>query len=223
MEEQGYERNLVVLTRPANYVKTGNPLMPMIERGLRDYPEGVEAIRNRHIAYNEEVAYVRQREIGKYAFVIRPDRDLDIGRVEHDRTKIRAAYKDGEAKLRGTGRSVPALESIKTPLRDGDIDRPDDEAYAGCWFINANCTQEPGLVDAHKQDITEPSQLYSGCYGRASINFYAYNTNGNKGIACGLNGLQKLRDGEPLGGRGNVSNDFDVETDDDDDDDNFLD
>ena len=100
MEEQGYERNLVVLTRPANYVKTGNPLMPMIERGLRDYPEGVEAIRNRHIAYNEEVAYVRQREIGKYAFVIRPDRDLDIGRVEHDRTKIRAAYKAGRRKAR---------------------------------------------------------------------------------------------------------------------------
>lgn len=146
----------------------------------------------------------------------------DTETVRKINAAIRAAYKDGEAKLRGTGRSVPALENIKTPLRDGDIDRPDDEAYAGCWFINANCTQEPGLVDAHKQDITDPAQLYSGCYGRASINFYAYNTNGNKGIACGLNGLQKLRDGEPLGGRGNVANDFDDETDDDDDDDDFL-
>ena len=76
-------------------------------------------------------------------------------------------------------------------------------------------------MDAHKQDITNPAELYSGCYGRASLNFYAYNTNGNKGIACGLNGLQKLRGGEPLGGRGNVANDFDIEVDDDDDDD-FL-
>ena len=132
----------------------------------------------------------------------------DTETVSKIKAAIRAAYKEGEAKLRGNGRSVPALENLKTPLRDGDIDRPDDEAYAGCWFINANCTQAPGLVDAHKQDITEPSQLYSGCYGRASLNFYAYNSNGNKGIACGLNGLKKLKDGTPLGGRSRAVDDF---------------
>ena len=100
MEEQGYQRNIVVLTQPSDFVKTLNPLMAMIERGLRSYPNAVEAIRNRHIVYNEELAYVRQRESGKQAFVIRPDHALDIGRIEHDRMKIRAAYKAGRRKAR---------------------------------------------------------------------------------------------------------------------------
>ena len=73
------------------------------------------------------------------------------------------------------------------------------------------------MVDADCQPILDTSELYSGIYGRASINFYAFNTNGNKGIACGLNNLQKLRDGEPLGGKSRAEDDFA-----DDDDDDFL-
>ena len=95
MEEQGYERNLVILTRPAGYVKQPNPLMPVIRRALSSYPEVVRAIGDRHINYNQELAYVRQREAGKYAYVIRPEGDLDIGRIEHDRLKIRTVYKEG--------------------------------------------------------------------------------------------------------------------------------
>ena len=95
MEEHGYERNLVILTRPADYVKKPNPLMPVIRRALSSYPEAVRAIGDRHIFYNQELAYVRQREAGKYAFVIRPEGDLDIGRIEHDRFKIRTVYKEG--------------------------------------------------------------------------------------------------------------------------------
>ena len=95
MEEQGYERNLVILTRPADYVKKPNPLMPVIRRALSSYPEVVRAIGDRHINYNQELAYVRQREAGKYAYVIRPEGDLDIGRIEHDRHKIRTVYKEG--------------------------------------------------------------------------------------------------------------------------------
>ena len=151
MEEQGYERNLVVLTRPANYVKTGNPLMPMIERGLRDYPEGVEAIRNRHIAYNEEVAYVRQREIGKYAFVIRPDRDLDIGRVEHDRTKIRAAYKAGRRKARKLLPEIMTFlegakadfSSIKASMVEGDVSVSD--------VVKPSLVEDPTVVPEEKE------------------------------------------------------------------------
>lgn len=71
-------------------------------------------------------------------------------------------------------------------------------AYAGCYFINANSATKPGVVDADCQPILDTSELYSGIYGRASINFYAFNTNGNKGIACGLNNLQKLRDGNAI-------------------------
>lgn len=102
----------------------------------------------------------------------------------------------------------------KTPLRDGDLERPDDEAYANSYFINANSASAPGIVDAYRQPIIDHSEVYSGVYGRASINFYAFNSNGNKGIACGLNNLQKIRDGEPLGGKSRAEDDFDDEDDD---------
>lgn len=121
---------------------------------------------------------------------------------------IEAAYKEGEAKLKGNGRSVPALSVLKTPLRDGDAERPDDEAYANAYFVNANSATAPGIVDADRQPILDTSEVYSGVYGRASINFYAFNSNGNKGIACGLNNLQKIRDGEPLGGKSRAEDDF---------------
>ena len=121
---------------------------------------------------------------------------------------IEAAYYEGEAKLKGNGRSVPALSVLKTPLRDGDTERSDDEAYADSYFVNANSTTAPGIVDADRQPIIDTSEVYSGVYGRASINFYAFNSNGNKGIACGLNNLQKIRDGEPLGGKSRAEDDF---------------
>ena len=143
----------------------------------------------------------------------------DTMTVEKIQSAIKAAYDEGQSKLKGNGKSVPTLQAIKTPLRDGDEERPDDAAYKGCYFINANSTSKPGIVDADCQPIIDTSELYSGIYGRASINFYAFNTNGNKGIACGLNNLQKLRDGEPLGGKSRAEDDF---ADFDDDDDDFL-
>lgn len=118
--------------------------------------------------------------------------------IEKIKAAIEEAYHEGEAKLKGTGRSVPALSVLKTPLRDGDTERPDDEAYANSYFVNANSSTAPGIVDADRQPIIDTSEVYSGVYGRASISFYAFNSNGNKGIACGLNNLQKIRDGEPL-------------------------
>ena len=132
----------------------------------------------------------------------------DTKTVEAIKKAIEAAYKEGEAKLKGNSKSVPKLESIKTPLRDGDIERPDDEAYKDSYFINANSTTPPGIVDAGVQPILTRSEVYSGVYGRASINFYAFNSNGNRGIACGLNNRQKIRDGEPLGSRATAESDF---------------
>ncbi|MDW7651715.1 MAG: DUF2815 family protein [Bacillota bacterium] len=128
---------------------------------------------------------------------------------------IEAAYREGESKLKGNGKTVPPLTAIKTPLRDGDAERPDDPAYANAYFINANSATAPGIVDADLQPILERSEVYSGVYGRASINLYAFNSNGNKGIACGLNNLQKIRDGEPLGGKTRAEDDFDTDPDED--------
>lgn len=132
----------------------------------------------------------------------------DTATIAKIRAAIEAAYKEGEAKLKGNGRSVPALSVLKTPLRDGDTERPDDEAYANAYFVNANSATAPGIVDADRLPILDRSEVYSGVYGRASINFYAFNSNGNKGIACGLNNLQKIRDGEPLGGKSRPEDDF---------------
>ena len=132
----------------------------------------------------------------------------DTKTIDAIKKAIEAAYKEGEAKLKGNSRSVPALEAIKTPLRDGDLERSDDEAYKNSYFINANSTTPPGIVDASVQPILTRSEVYSGVYGRASINFYAFNSNGNRGIACGLNNLQKIRDGEPLGSRATAESDF---------------
>lgn len=138
----------------------------------------------------------------------------DTVTVEKVKTAINAAYEEGESKLKGNGKSVPALSVLKTPLRDGDTERPDDPAYANAYFINANSATAPGIVDADRQPIIDTSEVYSGVYGRASINFYAFNSNGNKGIACGLNNLQKIRDGEPLGGKSRAEDDFDTDDDD---------
>ena len=132
----------------------------------------------------------------------------DTKTSEKIRAAIQAAYEEGQSKLKGNGRSVPALSALKTPMRDGDAERPDDEAYANSYFVNANSGTAPGIVDADRNPILERSEVYSGVYGRASINFYAFNSNGNKGIACGLNNLQKIRDGEPLGGKSRAEDDF---------------
>ncbi|MGF7185297.1 hypothetical protein GGQ84_001383 [Desulfitispora alkaliphila] len=122
---------------------------------------------------------------------------------------IETAKKEGLSRLGG---KIPA--NLKTPLRDGDVDRPEDEAYADSYFINANSKVKPGIVDKSLQAIIDQTEFYSGCYGRASIVFYAYNANGNKGIACGLQNLQKLEDGEALGGKARAEDDFEAVEDD---------
>ena len=121
---------------------------------------------------------------------------------------ILAAYEEGEGKLKGNGKTAPALASLKTPLRDGDTERPDDEAYAGHWFINANSNTAPGVVDANREPIYDTSEIYSGVYARVSLSFYAFNSNGNRGIACALQNIQKVRDGEALGGKSKAEDDF---------------
>ena len=145
----------------------------------------------------------------------------DTVTVNKIKAAIEAAYREGESKLKGNSKAVPALSAIKTPLRDGDTERPGDEAYKDSYFINANSTTAPGIVDADRQPILDHSEVYSGVYGRASISFYAFNSSGNRGIACGLNNLQKIRDGEPLGSRSRAEDDFADA--DDDDGDGFLD
>lgn len=139
----------------------------------------------------------------------------DTKTIAKIKAAIEAAYAEGESKLKGNSKSVPALSAIKTPLRDGDTERPDDPAYANSYFINANSATATGIVDADLNPILTRSQVYSGVYGRASITLYAFNSNGNRGIACGLNNLQLIRDGEPLGGKASAESDFATDDDED--------
>ena len=124
---------------------------------------------------------------------------------------VDAAIEEGIAKFGG---KKPNKAAIKLPLRDGDTER-EDEAYAGHWFINANSKTAPQIVDKAVKPILDRDEVYSGCYARVSLNFYAFNSNGNKGIACGLGNIQKIRDGESLGGRSSATDDFSIEEDDD--------
>ena len=98
-------------------------------------------------------------------------------------------------------------KGVRGGLHDGDEEK-DDPAYAGHYFINANSAQKPGVVDADLQPVIDPSEVYSGCYGRASVTLFAYNMAGAKGIGCGLNNIQKLEDGERLGGGTSAEQDF---------------
>lgn len=146
----------------------------------------------------------------KYSVSCIIDKD-DKDTIAKIQKAIELAKEEGKGKWGG---KIPA--NLKTPLRDGDIDRPEDEAYAGCMFLNANSRQAPQVVDKKVQPVLNQSEVYSGCYGRVSVTFYAYNSNGNKGVAAGLGNVQKLKDGEPLGSRVNAKDEFDaVEAEDD--------
>ena len=118
---------------------------------------------------------------------------------------------------------IPA--NLKLPLRDGDDDRPEDSAYENSLFVNASSNTAPQVVGTEKDKTTGKAiplgsdDVYSGCYARVSINFYPFNVNGNKGVACGLNSIQKIDDGEPLAGSGgSAEEDFDFDEVDSDDD-----
>lgn len=127
---------------------------------------------------------------------------------------VEAAKENGKnSKFKG---KIPA--NLKLPLRDGDAERPDDGVYAGHYFVNANAKTRPGVVDKNRQPILQQDEVYSGCYVYASITFFPFDSNGNKGIACGLNHVMKVKDGEPLDGRSSAESDFEgIEIGDDDD------
>jgi len=135
--------------------------------------------------------------------IIIPKKDKKtIAKIER---AIEAAKNGGKGKWGG---KIP--KNLKMPLRDGDEDRPEDEAYENSYFINASSKTRPGIVDANCRPIDPENQeeVYSGCYAIASLNMFAFNAAGNKGIAAGLNNIMKIREGEPLGGRVAADVDF---------------
>lgn len=107
----------------------------------------------------------------------------------------------------------------KDTIHDGDedADLERNPEYEGHWYVSVSAITKPGIVDAHRDPITDSTEVYSGCYARVSLNAFPFSTQGNKGVSFGLNNLQKMGEGEPLGGRSRAEDDFD-ELDDEDDD-----
>ena len=126
---------------------------------------------------------------------------------------VEAAKEDGKTR-KWSGKIPP---NLKLPLRDGDIDRPDDENYEDCYFLNASSKDAPQVVDRKVNPVVDPMMVYSGCYCNVSVNFYAFNANGNRGVAAGLGNIQFVRDGERLSGKASADADFDALEDDDED------
>lgn len=128
---------------------------------------------------------------------------------KNDKDTLQAIEKAiAAAKEKKWGNKVP--KKCSSPLHDGDIDREDDQAYEGCYYLNAKSNNKPGVVDNNVQPILDATEVYSGCYGRLTLSFYGYDNAGNIGVGCGLGNVQKLHEGEPLGGVSNAANDFDV-------------
>lgn len=138
----------------------------------------------------------------KYSVQLRIPK-TNLAAIAKINASIQAAIEAGKSTWGG---KIPT--GLKTPLRDGDVERPDDPSYANHYFINASNKTKPGLVDNAMNEIIDPSDFYSGCIGNVSVNFFAYNVSGAKGIGCGLNNIQKLKDGTPLSGRARPEADF---------------
>jgi len=142
---------------------------------------------------------VNEGDPEKYSVSLIIPKDDKKTKAKIDRA-VKAAFDAG--KEAGTFTKRTTLKSLKTPLRDGDDERPDDPAYEDSYFLNASSNRKPEILkieDGEYEEVLTRDEFYSGCYGKASLVFFAYNKNGGKGIAAALNNLLKLEDGEPLG------------------------
>ncbi|MEY8414779.1 DUF2815 family protein [Tissierella praeacuta] len=141
--------------------------------------------------------------------IIRKD---DTATLEDIERAIEKATKEGVSRY---GSKFGKSPNFRTPLRDGDTDKPDDPAYRNSYFLNAKSKTKPGVVDKDVNPILDPSEIYSGCYGRVSMVAFPYSVNGSTGISFALQNVQKLEDGNPLGGKARAEDDFGVYEDDD--------
>lgn len=159
-----------------------------------------------------------------YANLYEPKPDATTGKLKYSLTvlipkedtetllaikeAVEAAYEVGQDTLKGNNKTAPSLGSIHTPLRDGDEERPDDPVFAGMMFFGASSTYKPDIYDDGKNLIEDPDFVYSGCYCRVGLRFFAYNARGGKGIGAGVLALQKVADGDSLAKKMNTADMF---------------
>lgn len=125
----------------------------------------------------------------------------DIATKQRIDAAITAAKQQGVTKC--WGGAMPPVVAIA--VHDGDGVRPNGEPFGeeckGHWVFTASSKQAPQVVDIGLNPVINQTDVYSGCYARVCVNFFPYNSNGKRGIGIGLQAVQKLEDGEPLGGR----------------------
>lgn len=153
-------------------------------------------------------------QAAKYSTVILIPKS-DKATINKIKAAIEAAKEEGKSRVWG-GRIPPKVDiTLHDGDEEGDLER--NPEYAGHYYMSISSKQKPGLVDQDLNPILDQDELYSGCYVRVAMNAFAYLYNGKKGVSFGLNNVQKLRDGEPLGGRTRAEDDFDaVDREDDD-------
>lgn len=145
----------------------------------------------------------------KYSTALLIDKS-DTNTINAIKHAINKAIEEG--KNSKWGGKIPG--NLKTPLRDGDEERPDDPNYKDKFFFNASTTRKPQVLDVDKSLVPDPEDgaysdvVYSGCYAHVSINFYPFEARGNKGVAAGLGNVMKAGDGEPLAGGSTAEEDF---------------
>lgn len=121
------------------------------------------------------------------------------------RVAIQEVFTESKAELGVKGDKIPF--GMKIPLRDGDLERPEDPACKNSWFLNASSYSKPEVIDRKLQIIDDPNEIYSGMYARVSLTIKAFTTEG-KGITAYLNNIQKISDGERLDGKTGAVSDF---------------
>lgn len=171
----------------------------MAEKSATKVVTGVVRLSYPHLF---EPAAVNDGEKKKYSCAILIPKS-DTATIAKIQAAQKAAAEEGKAKLGG---KIPA--NLKVPLRDGDEEKPEDEAYAGHYFLNATSNTQPQVIDKSGMTLTE-EDVYPGCYVRVSLNMYAFNAEQkSKGIAAGLNNVLKVKDGERLDSRTSADEDF---------------
>ena len=150
-------------------------------------------------------AWEPDEETGKYSTQLLIDKS-DKETLAKIKAAIKAAIESGKSRLANSKGVVP--KNLKTPLHDGDTEREDAAEYHGMIYFNVSTKNKPVICDRRRRAITDRSEVYSGCYANVAVNFYVFNKGGNAGVAAGLLGIQKVRDGEQLGGSSVSAGDF---------------
>ena len=94
-ENMGYNKNVVILTQPKEYIKQKNSALPLIRIKYKKFPKLIDVMENRHIMYNETTAYIKEKELNGELFVIRPEEKLNVNHIEHNPDELEKAYQTG--------------------------------------------------------------------------------------------------------------------------------